>query len=165
MGIRHVGETAAKLVAAHYLNWTDFINSMDRAANDRTVEFEKLLSIDGVGSVMANSLFETFLPGPQRESIDRLAYQLSIQDFPVNEVKDSLIANKIIVFTGKLERMSRDEAKVSAERLGARVAGSVSSNTDLVVAGPGAGSKARKAIELGVQIITEDDWFSLVENR
>ena len=165
LGIRHVGETAAKLVAAHYLNWTDFINSMDRAANDRTVEFEKLLSIDGVGSVMANSLFEAFLPGPQRESIDRLAYQLSIQDFPVNEVKDSLIANKIIVFTGKLERMSRDEAKVSAERLGARVAGSVSSNTDLVVAGPGAGSKARKAIELGVQIITEDDWFSLVENR
>ena len=165
LGIRHVGETAAKLVAAHYLNWTNFINSMDRAANDRTVEFEKLLSIDGVGSVMANSLFEAFLPGPQRESIDRLAYQLSIQDFPVNEVKDSLIANKIIVFTGKLERMSRDEAKVSAERLGARVAGSVSSNTDLVVAGPGAGSKARKAIELGVQIITEDDWFSLVENR
>ncbi len=165
LGIRHVGETAAKLVAAHYLNWTDFINSMDRAANDRTVEFEKLLSIDGVGSVMANSLFEAFLPGPQRESIDRLAYQLSIQDFPVNEVKDSLIANKIIVFTGKLERMSRDEAKVSAERLGARVAGSVSSNTDLVVAGPGAGSKARKAIELGIQIITEDDWFSLVENR
>ena len=165
LGIRHVGETAAKLVAAHYLNWTDFINSMDRAANDRTDEFEKLLSIDGVGSVMANSLFEAFLPGPQRESIDRLAYQLSIQDFPVNEVKDSLIANKIIVFTGKLERMSRDEAKVSAERLGARVAGSVSSNTDLVVAGPGAGSKARKAIELGVQIITEDDWFSLVENR
>ena len=165
LGIRHVGETAAKLVAAHYLNWTNFINCMDRAANDRTVEFEKLLSIDGVGSVMANSLFEAFLPGPQRESIDRLAYQLSIQDFPVNEVKDSLIANKIIVFTGKLERMSRDEAKVSAERLGARVAGSVSSNTDLVVAGPGAGSKARKAIELGVQIITEDDWFSLVENR
>ena len=165
LGIRHVGETAAKLVAAHYLNWTDFINSMDRAGNDRTVELEKLLSIDGVGSVMANSLFEAFLPGPQRESIDRLANQLSIKDFPVNEVKDSLIANKIIVFTGKLERMSRDEAKVSAERLGARVAGSVSSNTDLVVAGPGAGSKARKAIELGVQIITEDDWFSLVENR
>ena len=138
---------------------------MDSAGNDRTVEFEKLLSIDGVGSVMASSLFEAFLPGPQRESIDRLANQLSIKDFPVNEVKDSLIANKTIVFTGKLERMSRDEAKVSAERLGARVAGSVSSNTDIVVAGPGAGSKARKAIELGVQIITEDDWFSLVENR
>ena len=165
LGIRHVGETAAKLVAAHYLNWADFINSMDLAGKDRTSEFEKLMSIDGVGSVMANSLFEAFLPGPQRASIDRLVNQISIKDFPVNEVKDSLIANKIIVFTGKLERMSRDEAKVSAERLGARVAGSVSSNTDLVVAGPGAGSKARKAIELGVQIITEDDWFSLVENR
>ena len=165
LGIRHVGETAAKLVAAHYLNWADFINSMDLAGKDRTGEFEKLMSIDGVGSVMANSLFEAFLPGPQRASIDRLVNQISIKDFPVNEVKDSLIANKIIVFTGKLERMSRDEAKVSAERLGARVAGSVSSNTDLVVSGPGAGSKARKAIELGVQIITEDDWFSLVENR
>ena len=165
LGIRHVGETAAKLVAAHYHNWTDFINSMDRAGKDRTGEFEKLMSIDGVGSVMANSLFEAFLPGPQRASIDRLVNQISIKDFPVNEVKDSLIANKIIVFKGKLERMSRDEAKVSAERLGARVAGSVSSNTDLVVAGPGAGSKAKKAIELGVQIITEDDWYSLVENR
>lgn len=165
LGIRHVGETAAKLVASHYLNWTDFINSMERTGSEKYDELEKLLSIDGVGSVMAKSLFEAFLPGPQRASMDRLVCQLSVKDSPVNAVEDSPIANKVIVFTGKLERMSRDEAKVSAERLGAKVAGSVSSNTNLVVAGPGAGSKAKKAIELGVEIINEDDWFSLVENR
>ena len=165
LGIRHVGETAAKLLAAHYLNWTDFITSMERVGNSKTDELEKLLSIDGVGNVMVHSLVEAFSPGPQRTSIDRLVKQLSIKDFPVHEVSDSPIANKIIVFTGKLERMSRDEAKVSAEQLGAKVAGSVSSNTDLVVAGPGAGSKAKKATELGVEIINEDDWLSLVEKR
>jgi len=165
LGIRHVGETAAKLLAAHYLNWNDFITSMERVGNSKTDELEKLLSIDGVGNVMVHSLVEAFSPGPQRTSIDRLVKQLSIKDFPVHEVSDSPIANKIIVFTGKLERMSRDEAKVSAEQLGAKVAGSVSSNTDLVVAGPGAGSKAKKATELGVEIINEDDWLSLVEKR
>ena len=165
LGIRHVGETAAKLLAAHYLNWNDFISSMERVGNSKTDELEKLLSIDGVGNVMVHSLVEAFSAGPQRTSIDRLVKQLSIKDFPVHEVSDSPIANKIIVFTGKLERMSRDEAKVSAEQLGAKVAGSVSSNTDLVVAGPGAGSKAKKATELGVEIINEDDWLSLVEKR
>ena len=165
LGIRHVGETAAKLLAAHYLTWNNFITSMERVGNSKTDELEKLLSIDGVGNVMVHSLVEAFSTGPQRTSIDRLVKQLSIKDFPVHEVSDSPIANKIIVFTGKLERMSRDEAKVSAEQLGAKVAGSVSSNTDLVVAGPGAGSKAKKATELGVEIINEDDWLSLVEKR
>ena len=127
----------------------------------------------GIGKALAIKFAEkgwTVAASARRENLleDLNKFNPNIYSFPldVTEIENcKLIANKIIVFTGKLERMSRDEAKVSAERLGARGAGSVSSNTDLVVAGPGAGSKARQAIELGVQIITDDDWFSLVENR
>jgi len=103
-----------------------------------------------------------FHQGAERQLIDRLIAQLNVKDAAPRADIDSPVAGKTVVFTGTLVQMSRAEAKVRAEALGARVAGSVSAKTDIVVAGPGAGSKAKKAAELGIEIIDEDAWLALI---
>jgi DNA ligase (NAD+) len=125
--------------------------------------WEDLLDIDGVGETMATSLVNTLSQPAERASIDRLVAELDIEEARRPRAEGSPVAGKTIVFTGTLEKMTRAEAKARAESLGAKVSGSVSAKTDLLVAGPGAGSKARKAEELGIETLDEDGWLALIE--
>ncbi|WP_299612372.1 NAD-dependent DNA ligase LigA [uncultured Tateyamaria sp.] len=162
LGIRHVGEVAANLLATHYGTWDAFSTAM-RAAEDGNDTWEDLLGIDGVGAVMAGSLATTFNQEAEIASIDRLVAHLNIEEAVRPDTSGSPVAGKTVVFTGTLEKMTRAEAKARAEALGAKVSGSVSAKTDLLVAGPGAGSKAKKAADLGVETIDEDGWLDLIE--
>ncbi|MEX0286383.1 MAG: NAD-dependent DNA ligase LigA [Paracoccaceae bacterium] len=162
LGLRHVGEAAANLIARHYGSWAAFLTAMDQAAGFEGPEWEGLLGIDGVGEVMARSLVGAFAAEGERGSIDRLVAHLDIQDAEQPRVEGSPVAGKTVVFTGTLEKMTRAEAKARAEALGAKVSGSVSSKTDLLVAGPGAGSKAKKAADLGIETLDEDGWLDLI---
>jgi len=163
LGIRHVGEAAANLIATHFGSWDDFVVAMDDAQDSASQAYQELLSIDGVGDVMARSLIAAFSDGHERQGINRLVSHLLIQDAAKPKTDGSPVAGKIVVFTGTLERMTRSEAKARAEGLGAKVAGSVSAKTDLLVAGPGAGSKAKKAAELGIETIDEDTWLAMID--
>ncbi|MYG52961.1 MAG: NAD-dependent DNA ligase LigA, partial [Rhodospirillaceae bacterium] len=124
--------------------------------------FADLCSIDQVGPGMADDLAAFFGEPHNLAVLDDLAGELDVEDAEA-VAAESPVAGKTVVFTGTLERVGRSEAKARAEALGAKVAGSVSKKTDLVVAGPGAGSKAKKAEELGIEILTEDAWFDLIE--
>ncbi|MDR9484452.1 MAG: NAD-dependent DNA ligase LigA [Sediminimonas sp.] len=162
LGIRHVGEVAARTLATHYGTWAVFIRAMDGAAPQEGPDWDELIGIDGVGKVMARALVTSFAQAAERASIDRLVALLEIEEARQTAPADSPVAGKTIVFTGTLERMTRAEAKDRAEALGAKVSGSVSSRTDLLVAGPGAGSKARKAADLGVEVLDEEAWLKLL---
>nr|WP_317849366.1 NAD-dependent DNA ligase LigA [Tateyamaria pelophila] len=161
LGIRNVGEAAANLLALHYQSWAAFSKAMRDAAPGNAA-WDDLISIDGVGAVMAQSLATTFQQDAEWASIERLIAELEIEDAVRPDTSHSPVAGKTVVFTGTLEKMSRAEAKARAEALGAKVSGSVSAKTDLLVAGPGAGSKAKKAIELGIEILDEDGWLALI---
>ncbi|MGB0687373.1 MAG: NAD-dependent DNA ligase LigA [Paracoccaceae bacterium] len=163
LGIRHLGEAGGNLLAAHYGDWASLVSALDQAAAGDGAEWDNLRAIDGVGEVMARSLINAFAPGPERQAIDRLAAHLTVRDAPKPQTDGSPVAGKTLVFTGTLEQMSRAEAKARAETLGAKVAGSVSAKTDLLIAGPGAGSKAKKAADLGVETIDEAAWLALIE--
>ena len=162
LGIRHVGEAASNLIAGHYITWNAFLSAMDGAVALGGADWDELMSIDGVGQVMAKALVTAFSPEGERASIDRLVAQLEVQDAKRIVAEGSPIVGKTVVFTGTLEKMTRAEAKARAEALGAKVAGSVSAKTDILVAGPGAGSKAKKAQELGIETLDEDSWLSLI---
>lgn len=161
LGIRHVGETGAALLANHYTSWAAFEQAMTQATIGAGPEWEELMAIDGVGATLATSVVSTFHQGAERASIDRLVAALEVLDAQRRVAADSPVAGLTVVFTGTLERMTRAEAKARAEALGARVAGTVSARTDLLIAGPGAGSKAKKAADLGVRVIDEDEWMQI----
>ena len=161
LGIRHVGEAAASLLARHYSTWSAFETAITHAVPGGA-EWAELTAIDGVGAVLAGSLVAAFQNGAERAAIDALAAQLDVQAVQARAPVDSPVAGKTVVFTGTLEKMSRAEAKARAEALGAKVAGSVSAKTDLLIAGPGAGSKAKDAEKHGVKVIDEDDWLALI---
>jgi DNA ligase (NAD+) len=161
LGIRHVGESGASLLAHHYGSWTAFEVAMKDAIIGEGCIWDDLTAIDGVGEVLATSVITTMQQEAERASVDALVAQLDVQDV-VAATSDSPVAGKTVVFTGTLEKMSRAEAKARAESLGAKVSGSVSAKTDLLVAGPGAGSKATKAASLGVETIDEDAWLALI---
>ena len=161
LGIRHVGESASALIAHHYGTWDSMERALVAAAEPGQARAD-LISIDGVGEVMATSLTAAFANSAERATIDRLVQHLDIQDAKRTVTADSPVAGKTVVFTGSLEKMTRAEAKARAESLGAKVAGSVSAKTDLLVAGPGAGSKAKKAGELGIETLDEDGWLALI---
>ncbi len=162
LGIRHVGEQASNLLAGHYGSWPSFEAAMTRAEIGQGDAWDQLTAIDGVGQVLAASVVRTFQSSTERAVIDRLVAQLDVQDAVRPQTADSPVAGLTVVFTGTLERMTRAEAKAGAEALGAKVAGSVSAKTDLLVAGPGAGSKAKDADRFGVRIIDEDQWLVLI---
>jgi len=162
LGIRHVGEAVGNLIAARYGNWAEFTHAMNQAQDPTSDAYADLIAIDGVGHVMAQSLLLAFAPGAERDGIDRLVSHLTIQDAEKPKTDGSPIAGKTLVFTGTLERMSRAEAKARAESLGAKVSGSVSAKTDLLIAGPGAGSKAKKAADFGIKTIDEDQWIDMI---
>ena len=159
LGVRHIGETTAKVLARSYETPERLRSEMLTASNGHEGEaFAELNNIDGIGQVVAEALVEFFGESHNLTVFDELVAQLSVTALAAVSTS-SPVSGKTIVFTGSLERMSRDEAKAMAERLGAKVAGSVSKKTGLVVAGPGAGSKLKKAGELGIEVIDEDEWF------
>ncbi len=139
-----------------------FAAAMEAARDHAGPEWEELGNVSGVGEVLAGSLVDFFHEPANRDAVDRLIAELSVGDVAAPAASGSPIAGKTVVFTGTLERMTRAEAKARAEALGAKVAGSVSAKTDYVVAGPGAGSKEKAARELGVPILSEDDWLALI---
>jgi DNA ligase (NAD+) len=165
LGIRHIGETNAKLLARHYGSVEALRRGVAAAAAGRETEaYEELNAVEGIGEVVADAIVEFFKEPHNREALDRLLEQVTVT--PMEETRsDSPVAGKTVVFTGSLEQMTRDEAKAMAERLGAKVAASVSKKTDYVVAGPGAGSKLDKAREAGVAVLSEDEWLALVGER
>jgi len=161
LGIRHIGETTARLLARHYGSFDALRAAGIAAADETSPERHSLDAIDGIGPTVVEALIEFFGEPHNEQLLDRLLEQVEPQ--PLEAVASvSPVAGKIVVFTGALERMTRDEAKAMAERLGAKVAGSVSSKTDLLVAGPGAGSKLKDAQKHGVEVIDEAGWFDLV---
>ena len=163
LGIRHVGETNARLLARSYGTLENFVEQMRAAADPESEARAELLSIDGVGEVLAEALTDFFAEKHNRDVIEGLK-KAGVRAVPLEaQQTDSPIAGKTVVFTGSLERMTRSEAKARAEQMGAKVAGSVSAKTDLVVAGPGAGSKITKARELGIEVIDEDAWMEMAE--
>jgi DNA ligase (NAD+) len=162
LGIRHIGETNARLLARHFGTIEALRAALKEAAKGKETEaYEDLTTVGGIGEVVADALVEFFKEPHNNEALDRLLKEIEVE--PMEAVKkDSPVAGKTVVFTGSLEKMTRDEAKAMAERLGAKTAASVSKKTDYVVAGPGAGSKLGKAKEFGVEVLTEDDWFKLI---
>jgi DNA ligase (NAD+) len=161
LGIRHVGETTAVALARGYGGWAAFHDACRKLADGDAEAQEEMDALDQIGDTVIESLRDYFGEAHNRRQIERLAAQVHIRDAEKPRA-DSAIAGKTVVFTGTLEKMTRDEAKASAERLGAKVAGSVSKKTDYVVAGPGAGSKLADAKKLGVAVLTEDEWLTLI---
>ncbi|EKF43384.1 NAD-dependent DNA ligase [Nitratireductor indicus C115] len=161
LGIRHVGEQTAKTLARAYGSWGEFHDAALKVAEGDMQAREEMDALDDIGDAVIDSIAQYFGEEHNRDLVEKLADQVRVIDAE-RPAADTPVAGKTIVFTGSLERMSRDEAKAMAERLGAKVAGSVSKKTDLVVAGPGAGSKLKKAAEFGIEVIDEDAWFERV---
>jgi len=161
LGLRHTGEAASNLLARHYNTWPRLVAAMDAATNTESAAWTDLIDIDGIGPVMAHALVTAFSNPRERAAIDRLVAHLDVQRVEAPASDGSPVAGKTIVFTGTLEKQTRAEAKARAERMGAKVSGSVSAKTDILVAGPGAGSKAKKAADLGIEILDEDAWLAL----
>jgi DNA ligase (NAD+) len=161
LGIRHVGETTAVALARGYGSWEAFHDACLRLAKGDEDARQEMDALDQIGDTVIDSLRDYFAEAHNRRRIERLAAQVRIADAEKPRA-DSAVAGKTVVFTGSLELMTRDEAKASAERLGAKVSGSVSKKTDYVVAGPGAGSKLAEAKKLGVTVLTEDEWAKLI---
>ncbi|MEJ6784351.1 NAD-dependent DNA ligase LigA [Aminobacter sp. Piv2-1] len=168
LGIRHIGETNAKRLARHYIGFDAFRAAgmdavMPEGKGDKgNAAWQELIAINGIGSIVAEAVVEFFAEEHNRQVVEALLAEVKpLDEERIGDVS-SPVSGKTVVFTGSLEKMSRDEAKAMAEKLGAKVAGSVSKKTDLVVAGPGAGSKLKTATELGIEVITEDQWFERV---
>jgi DNA ligase (NAD+) len=161
LGIRHVGETTAVALARGYGTWQAFHEAcLKLAKGDDDVRVD-MDALDQIGDTVIDSLRDYFAEAHNRRRVERLAGEVKIRE-AAKPRSDSAVAGKTVVFTGTLERMTRDEAKASAERFGAKVSGSVSKKTDYVVAGPGAGSKLADAKKLGVAVLTEDEWMKLI---
>src|SRR5580693_2919072 len=161
LGIRHVGETTAVALARGYGTWQAFHDACLKLAKGDDETKQEMDALDQIGDTVIESLSEYFAEQHNRRRVERLAEHVHILDAEKPRA-DSAVAGKTVVFTGTLEKMTRDEAKASAERLGAKVSGSVSKKTDYVVAGPGAGSKLTDAKKLGVKVLTEDEWVKLI---
>ena len=163
LGIRHVGETTARLLARNYGTAEAFLAAMRAAAADREGDaFAALDNIEGIGPAVAAAIADFFAEAHNIEVVEELLAEVTPS--PLEKVEhSSRVSGKTVVFTGTLERMTRSEAKARAERFGAKVAGSVSKNTDYVVAGPGAGSKLKNAKDLSVPVLTEEEWLKLID--
>ena len=161
LGIRHVGETTAVALARGYGSWKAFHDAGLKVAKGDEEAIAEMDALDQIGDTVIKAVASYFGESHNKGIVERLTKQLTILDAEKPKT-DSPIAGKTVVFTGSLEKMTRDEAKATAERLGAKAAGSVSKKTDYVVAGPGAGSKLAEAKKLGVQVLTEDEWLKLI---
>jgi DNA ligase (NAD+) len=162
LGIRHIGQTTARLMARNFDSPEALIAAVEEASDEESQAYADLIAIDGFGDTAIKALVQFFHEPHNKEAVAALLEEVTVVPLAARDLS-SPVAGKIVVFTGKLEQMSRSEAKVRAESLGAKVSGSVSAKTDILVAGPGAGSKLKKATELGVETLTEDEWLALVE--
>ena len=164
LGMRHVGETTARALARGYGSWLAFHEASRKVASGDEEARAEMDNLDQIGETVIESIAAYFGEAHNRGIVERLTKEVTILDAE-QPAASSPVAGKTVVFTGSLEKMTRDEAKAMAERLGAKTAGSVSKKTDYVVAGPGAGSKLAKAKEAGVTVLTEDEWFELIGER
>ena len=165
LGMRHVGETTARALARAYGSWDAFHTAALAAAKGDADTRAEMDNIDQIGDTVIDAVAAYFGEKHNRQIVERLTMELDGIEDAERPASESAVAGKTVVFTGSLERMTREEAKAMAERLGAKVAGSVSKRTDYVVAGPGAGSKLGKAREAGVTVLNEDEWLELVGER
>ena len=161
LGMRHVGETTALALARGYGSWKAFHDACLKVAKGSEEAIAEMDALDQIGDTVIESIKAYFGESHNKGIVERLTKEVDIRDV-AQPKKDTAIAGKTVVFTGSLEKMTREEAKAQAERLGAKAAGSVSKKTDFVVAGPGAGSKLAEAKKLGVQVLTEDEWLKLI---
>lgn len=161
LGIRHVGETTAAMFAKAFGTFEAFRDTAWKAGSGDKDAHAALIGIDGIGETVVASVSAFFANERNEKAIDALLAEVTPKPYVLTVSADSKVAGKTVVFTGALERMTRSEAKAMAERMGAKVAGSVSAKTDLLVAGPGAGSKLKQAQSLGIAVISEDEWFEL----
>ncbi len=161
LGIRHVGETTAVALARGYGSWMAFHDASMKVAKGDEETIAEMDALDQIGETVIEAIKAYFGESHNRGIVERLTKEVKILDAEKPRA-DSVVAGKTVVFTGTLEKMTRDEAKASAERLGAKVSASVSKKTDYVVAGPGAGSKLADAKKLGVALLTEDEWVKLI---
>lgn len=164
LGIRQIGQATAKLLARNYGTVEAFQQAMQAAQDRESEAYANLVNIDQIGDSVANDLLNFFAEPHNTDAIDDLLSLLTVEPYEAKETQ-SPVTGKTVVFTGTLTRMTRNEAKARAESLGAKVSGSVSKKTDYVITGADAGSKARKAQELGVAILSEDEWISLIERN
>jgi DNA ligase (NAD+) len=163
LGIPQVGEATARLLARNYHSYAAWREGMVAAAKDQeSAAYHELDSIEGIGPSVAADILAFFGEKHNLNILDDLKEELDIQDFVRPKSSGSPVEGKTVVFTGSLEKMTRDEAKARAESLGAKVASSVSKKTDYVIVGADAGSKAKKAAELGLKTLTEDEWLKLI---
>jgi len=161
LGIRHIGQGNARLLARNYLTIEAILDAFDPEKDALGLAYADLLNIDGIGAAVADAVKEFFAEPHNRELLADLLKEVKVTDFEAPDL-ESDVAGKTVVFTGSLELMTRQEAKAQAESLGAKVSGSVSAKTDYVVAGAKAGSKLKKADELGVQTLTEREWLDMI---
>jgi DNA ligase (NAD+) len=161
LGIRHVGETTALALARGYGSWQAFHDAGLKIAKGDAEAASEMDALDQIGDTVIEAVKAYFGESHNRGIVERLKKQVEVLDAEKPKT-DSAIAGKTVVFTGSLEKMTREEAKAQAERLGAKAAGSVSKKTDYVVAGPGAGSKLAEAKKHGVKVLTEDEWLKLI---
>jgi DNA ligase (NAD+) len=162
LGIRHVGETNAKLLSRSYGTYDAFHKAMIAAADPESEAWADLDSIGGIGDVVARAIVDFYAEEHNLKALKDLLEEVTVEPAEAIDASSSPVAGQTVVFTGSLEKMTREEAKAMAERLGAKVLGSVSKKTDLVVAGPGAGSKLKDAEKHGVKVIDEAGWFTLI---
>jgi len=161
LGMRHIGETTALALARGYGSWDAFHDASLKVAKGDEEAMAEMDALDQIGETVIKSIADYFGESHNRGIVERLTREVEIIDAEKPK-SNSAVAGKTVVFTGSLEKMTRDEAKATAERLGAKVSGSVSKKTDLVVAGPGAGSKLAEATKHGVKVLTEDEWLQLI---
>jgi len=161
LGIRHVGETTAVVLARGYGSAAAFLEAMHKVAARDEEAMHELDALDQIGEAVIEAVAAYFSEEHNLGLVNDLVAELDIQD-AARPKTDTAVAGKTVVFTGSLERLTRDEAKAQAESLGAKVASSVSKKTDIVVAGPGAGSKLKTATDLGITVMTEDEWLAMI---
>jgi DNA ligase (NAD+) len=161
LGMRHVGETTARALARGYGSWKSFYDAALKVAKGDAEAIAEMDALDQIGDTVIDSIKAYFGESHNKGIVERLTREVEILNAERPKT-DSKIAGKTVVFTGTLEKMTREEAKAQAERLGAKAAGSVSKKTDFVVAGPGAGSKLADAKKLGVRVLSEDEWLKLI---
>lgn len=165
LGIKQVGQGGAKMLAKEFISVDQFLSSMiELSSGSQDIE-EKLDGIDGIGSKMIHDLKEFFACPENLETIQKLVELLEISDHEIVANQQNILTGKKVIFTGSLTTLSRQEAKNQAENYGAKVVNTVSSNTDLVVVGENAGSKLKKAQELGIKIISEAEWIELISGK